>query len=153
VPHLLLLARVAALIAAVAIAGRLAVRSRGWGQVRLGVAGDRLAVQFRGWDLLLAGRRSLSIPLGSIEAVCVRQVEPVSGLPLWGSVLPGGLRVGTFLLDGEREFWLLRKPGPVLFVELAAGAPWSRLVLQVPDPQQAALALRRHARTLVPAWL
>lgn len=149
----MLLARVAALVIALIIAARLALRSSGRGQITVEVRGDLMLVELRRWDLLWAGRRRLAVPLQAVEAVCVRSVQPVSGLPVMGSVLPGGLRVGTFLVEGEREFWHLRGAGAALIVELGPAAPWSRLVLQVADPQQAALALRPHARTLVPAWL
>lgn len=153
VAHLLTLARVAALLAAGWLAVRLAVRASAVSRTTLGVAGDRLVVRFGKWDALLTQRRSLSLDVTRVAGVRVVRMDPVGGLPIWGLSLPGGVRAGTFIVDGRREFWNVRGAGDVLEVTLRPGPGWSRLVLQPVDPAAAARALRPHAATLVPGWL
>lgn len=150
---LLTFCRVAALVAACWLAGRLILHSSKVSKAALRIEGNELLVRLPGWDALFALRRGLVVDLAVVHGIRVQTADPVGGLPIWGTSLPGGLRVGTFVVDGRREFWDVRSPGQVLEISLGAGAAWSRLILQVADPQAAALALRPHAATLIPSWL
>lgn len=145
--------RVFCLLAAGALALRAALRSSQQVRAALRVEAGRLTVHLHGWDVFWAQRRRLVIPLADVTSVCVQPAEPVNAFPLRGTWLPGGLRAGTFMVEGQLEFWDVRGSGLLLRVELRGGSRWSRLMLQLADPQAAARSLRAYAQPLVPAWL
>lgn len=119
------------------------------------VSGEHLVVHMKGWDAIWAHRARVRIPLDHVVGVRVEPVDdvPWRGIPVMGTVIPGVLRVGTLLVNGERELWNARRSGQVLRIELAPGSRYHRLWLQVAEPSAAAARLRPHVGTWVPALL
>jgi hypothetical protein len=113
---------------------------------------EMLVIRLRGWDAVWAQRRSVRVPLHAVAGVCVESLDrlPVGGVPIWGTAVPGLLRVGTIRVRGVREFWNARRSGPLLRIECDPAAPYRRLMLQVPDPTAAALRLRSHVGVWMP---
>ena len=123
---------------------------RGAPDLRVTARGDRLVVRFRGWDLIWAWRRQLSIPLGQVAGISVVAVERLgSAWPLWGTIVPGLMCVGTMRTGGgTREFWNVRRASHVIQVELTARAPYHRVLLEVPEPGE----LLRRLRPVLGSW-
>ena len=106
-------------------------------------AGD-LAIRIHGHDGVLTMCRELRVPLAQVEGVAVaaRELVPATGMRLPGTGIPGVIRAGSYGTGDQRDFWLVRHAQQVLVFELAPGAPYRRIVLQVPDPHAEALRLR-----------
>lgn len=152
-PDLLARASVGTVIAVVG--GHLAAARWRRPAVSAAVDGDDLVVAMHEWDAVWAMRRRVRVPLTAIHSVTVEEMPklPSHGWPTWGTYVPGVLRAGTFIVDGQPELWHARGgPGQLLKVELAPDAPWRRLLVQVSDPQTAATTMRRFIRPYVPAW-
>ncbi|HVA59275.1 MAG TPA: hypothetical protein VNG13_01910 [Mycobacteriales bacterium] len=143
----LALAQLTTLVIGASLLGRLLLDRSDSPDASIEEDGDSVSVVLHGWDALWAQRRRVRVRLDDVRSVCVEPFDrlPATGVPIWGTVLPGRLRVGTFLVRGEREFWAARRRGDLLRVELGAGARWDRLLVQVSDPNATAIALRRRA--------
>jgi hypothetical protein len=92
----------------------------------------------RGWSKLWTFRRRIVVPLSAIRSV--RQAPPGIGRGWWkgwrlpGTHLPGVIVAGSYLRDGDWEFWDVRGEGDrAIEVELR-GAPYRRLIADVADP-------------------
>ena len=105
---------------------------------------NELLIRFGLKDAVLGLRREFRIPLASIKGVAVAPVRsvPRTGLRLPGASIPGVLRAGSYGVVPNRDFWMLRRAETVLVIELEAGEPYRRIVLEVPEPQGLAHALR-----------
>lgn len=112
--------------------------------LRLAVEDESLVVRFSGMDALFCLRRTLRVPLGLVKGVAAapRQLVPTAGLRLPGTSIPGVLRAGSYGTGAHRDFWLVRRAPQVLVFELASGAPYRRVVLEVADPSAEAARLR-----------
>lgn len=110
----------------------------------MGIEGAELLVEIRGLDRVLALKRSLRFPVAGVRGVAVtdRDVVPRTGLRLPGTSRPGVIRAGSYGTGAARDFWLVRRAPQVLVIELEAGQPYRRVVLELDDPQAVALALR-----------
>jgi hypothetical protein len=112
--------------------------------IRLDVVHDQLVVRLAGKDAAFALSRGMTIPLAVVEGVAVARAEavPRTGMRIPGTSIPGLLRAGSFGSGDQRDFWLVRRAPEVLVVQLRPGAPYRRLVLEVPDPREQARRLR-----------
>lgn len=112
--------------------------------IRLDVEDQTLVVRIIGKDAFYAMCRTLRLPLDSVKgaAASPRRLVPETGLRLPGTGIPGILRAGSYGTGGKRDFWLARRAENVLVIELEPGAPYRRLVLEVPDPNAEAVRLR-----------
>lgn len=114
-------------------------------RLAVAVEGDALSVRFRGWDVLWTLRRAVSVPAEQIQRITVTAVTDVPAPGPWfraGTAVPGVARAGSFGRGDGRDLWDVRTGPRVLLVELRAGAPYRRIVLQVPDPDGTAERLR-----------
>jgi hypothetical protein len=108
------------------------------------IVGDRLRVRLSGWDRVWALKREIEVPLSQ-----VRSVEPAPpglhprGLRAPGSHLPGVITAGTYRRRSGKEFWSVRSKSRAVVIDLAEGASYDRLVLQVPDPNATLNEIRR----------
>ena len=113
-------------------------------RIDIRVEGGALAIRIHGHDALLSVCKELRVPLAKVEGVAVapRRLVPATGMRLPGTGLPGVIRAGSYGTGSHRDFWLVRRAEQVLVFELAPGAPYRRIVLEVPDPHAEALRLR-----------
>jgi hypothetical protein len=112
--------------------------------VRLEVRNGELRVQQGWWDSIYCLKRRLDIPLDAIEGVAVapKRKVPATGLRLPGTGVPGVIRAGSYGTGSSRDFWNVRRAQEYLVIQLAPGASYRRIVLEVPDPHAEALRLR-----------
>jgi hypothetical protein len=112
--------------------------------VRLDVEGESLVVRITGKDALYSLRRTLRLPLGVVTGVAAapRKAVPQTGMRLLGTGIPGVIRAGSYGTGSARDFWLVRRAKQVLVIELEPGAPYRRIVLEVPDASAEAIRLR-----------
>jgi hypothetical protein len=105
-------------------------------RVSLLVEGDSLRVHLSTLDKLVCCRGDLVVPLAQVAAVtAARSVDvPRTGLRLPGTSLPGVIRAGSYGRGDERDLWDVRRGDAVLVLQLRGGAPYRRVVLEVPDP-------------------
>lgn len=86
-----------------------------------------------------------------LSSVTDAGVEPdiwkaLRGIRAPGTGIPGVIAYGTRRFNGGRDLALVRGGrGPGLRVDFGDGAPYSRLVMTVPDPQAKADAIRQAA--------
>lgn len=115
--------------------------------VEIVVAGDNLVIRVLGLHQLWALKRRLAVPLAAVSSV--RRLEAGEVRGWWkgwrvpGTHVPGVFIAGTFLRDGERHFWDVRRAERALALELSAG-PYDRAFVEVKDPEEA-LALLSSA--------
>jgi hypothetical protein len=113
-------------------------------RLSIDVEDGALCIRMHGADGFLSLRRQLCVPLAEVEGVAVapRRLVPATGLRFPGTSFPGVIRAGSYGVGATRDFWLVRKAQQVLVFELAPGATYRRIVLEVPDPHAEALRLR-----------
>lgn len=111
--------------------------------VSLTIEDDALQIHLGFWDRIYCVHQDLVIPLEQIEGVAVAGLAdvPRTGMRLPGTSLPGVVRAGSYGTGVQRDFWDIRRADTVLVIQLVFGAPYRRIVLQVPDPHATALAL------------
>lgn len=111
--------------------------------VELEVRDDVLAIEVQGLHKVWALKSRLEVPLAAVSAARRLPADAVEGW--WkgwrvpGTHLPGVIVAGTYYKDGEKHFWDVRHPERGIEIELS-GAGWSRIFVEVNDPD-AALAL------------
>ncbi|MET9652662.1 hypothetical protein ABZZ44_20680 [Streptomyces sp. NPDC006460] len=116
---------------------------------RVVVDGADLVVRLSLREKLAARRRRVRVPLTALRAVYVepdwwRALRGRRGPGLW---IPGRVCLGTRLLPDGRDFAAVRAGTPVLCVELRRDAPYGRLAVSDPDPEQALDDLRPYVPT------
>jgi hypothetical protein len=100
------------------------------------VSNGRLEIKLTGWDAFWAMKRHISVSLNHIKNV---EVGPAPNLKritrrAAGSRWPGHIIAGRFQVSGAWTFWNIRKGERVVVIDLE-GENYSRLVLEVPDPE------------------
>ena len=119
--------------------------------VEISIQDGRAEFEVQGWSKLWALRSRISVPLASIRDV--RRADPGvvrgwwKGLRLPGTHVPGVIVAGTFYDGSKRVFWDVRRPARAIEVELAGGADYDRLVVDVADPDAAVERLRGVIRS------
>lgn len=110
------------------------------------IDGSDLVVRLSALEQLAAFRfGEVRIPLATVAAATV---EPnawaaLRGIRAPGTGIPNVIAYGTRRFSGGKDLALVRGGrGPALRVDLDDGAPFSRLVITVPDPQAQADAIR-----------
>lgn len=110
---------------------------------RVVVEGTDIVVRLSWLEKVAARRREVRVPVSALRQV---HVEPdwwraLRGVPGKGIWIPAQLCVGTRRLQEGNDFAAVRADGPVLCVELRRSAPFSRLAISVPDPEEPMRAL------------
>jgi hypothetical protein len=94
-------------------------------------------LQLSFWERLAAFRGDLRVPLSAVSGITVdeRPWRALRGFRAPGTGLPGVIAYGVRLATGTApDFAALHGRGPAIRVELAAGAPFARLLVTVADP-------------------
>ena len=104
----------------------------------ISVEDDQLVVRLSRWGQLAALRGPVRVPLSEVRSVAV-EPDPWSalrGIRSPGTGWPGAIAYGTWRMTGEgSDFNAVRGRGPAVRVDLAPGAPFSRLLVTVADPE------------------
>ncbi len=105
--------------------------------------GGVLVIGLGAADRLLCLHGPIRLPLAQIRSVRVVGRDEVSRpvLRFPGSYIPGVITAGSYGLGAERSFWDVRKASRVLVIACQPDAAYSSLVLEVPDPDEAAARL------------
>lgn len=104
--------------------------------VELEVQGTTVTVHVTGAHRVLALRDHVRFDLGQITRIGTASVDL---RPPWlrapGAFFPGVIAAGTFRGKGRKEFWDTLFVGQAVRIDLAAGADFTRLVVDVEDPE------------------
>jgi hypothetical protein len=110
---------------------------------RVVVEGERITVRLGPGEVPAARRRTVRLPGSALRRV---GIEPDWWRVLRGEAGPGrwlpGRCVGVRHGPDGTDFVAVRAGGPVLWLELAPGAPFSRVSVSDPAPEATARALR-----------
>jgi len=114
-------------------------------RVRLDLDGGVLVVALGFWDQLLCVHGAVRVPLAHLRSARAagRGELPPLGLRWPGSHLPGVITAGSFGTSRKRVFWDVRRADRLLLIECQPDADYLALVLEVPDPDDAAARLSR----------
>ena len=116
-------------------------RTKGYTVTEVCVTEGKLAIEVQGWDKLWSMTSRLEVPLEHV--VNVRPADdPVRGLRMLGTCVPGVITAGTFLEDGSRVFWNVHDPAKAIAVDLR-DEQYSKLIIEVADPAATIKAFRR----------
>lgn len=108
---------------------------------KVDVIDGKLAVDIQGWAKLWSMTSRLEIPLEHVIDVRPADDDPVEGLRLLGTYLPGLITAGTFLQEGDRVFWNVRNPANAIAVDLR-DEPYAKLIIEVADPAETVGAVK-----------
>ena len=114
---------------------------------RLIVDGPDLVVGLSWLEKLGAFRGNVRVPLSAVRGA-VADPEPWSalrGIRSPGTGIPGVIALGPRHYPGGRDFAALHGRGPAVRVDLDGQATYARLVVSVPDTENAVAAI--HAAT------
>ncbi|MFI8521283.1 hypothetical protein ACIGEZ_26205 [Streptomyces sp. NPDC085481] len=108
-----------------------------------GSGGGEIVVRLSPRERLAARRGAVRVPLTALRAAYVepdwwRALRGAKGKGLW---IPDRLCVGTRILPDGEDFVVIHPGRPVLCVELRGSAPYRRLAVSDPEPEQALSAL------------
>lgn len=112
---------------------------------RVVVEGTEIVVRLSWREKVAARHRDVRVPVSTLRQL---YIEPdwwraLRGECDRGTCIPDRLCAGVRHLQEGQDFTLVRVGSPVLCVELRQGAPFSRLAISVPDPDEG-------MRTLLP---
>lgn len=98
----------------------------------------RAVFEPQGWSRVWALKRRIKVPLAAIRLVRRAPAGVGSGwwkgLRLPGTHLPGVIVAGSYLVEGQWEFWDVRGEGRSAIEVHLSGTRYSRLVVDVADP-------------------
>ncbi|WP_093802037.1 hypothetical protein [Streptomyces sp. Wb2n-11] len=111
---------------------------------RVVLEGSDIVVRLSWFEKLAARRRGVRVPVSALRAVSVqpdwwRALRGVAGEGAW---IPARRCVGIRRLRDGRDFVAIRAGRPVLCVELRRRAPFGRLAVSDPHPEEAMRALQ-----------
>lgn len=100
---------------------------------------SELCVHLPWWEKLSAFNGDIHVPLGKVRGATEDDgfEGRALGLRLPGTHIPFVLAAGTFIKHGDRQFVLTRRTLRTIVIELT-NAKWTRLVIGVRDPRDAA---------------
>jgi hypothetical protein len=108
--------------------------------VSVTVGDEDAVVRFSGWDVVWALRRTACFPRSAVVSAAVGPRPRPRGLRAPGTATPW-ITAGTWRSLGGAELWCVHRDDRVLVVDLADGAPFRRVVLELADPYAVAAAL------------
>lgn len=108
------------------------------------IAGGALIVRVKGLHKIWAFKSGLEVPLRHVLGDALyTDVDLGPGLiRIFGTGIPGVIGAGTHLRRGEWEFWDVMNRNNAIVVELT-DERYSRLVIEVEDPDSAVELIRR----------
>lgn len=117
---------------------------------------NTLIVHVKGIHRILALKSRLEIPLAHVVGA---EIDPAV-VEQWGKVnlkgakvgtsLPGVIKAGNFLLDGQWSFWDVNNPQQAITVKLT-DEYYSKLVIEVADPSAAVAKIEDAIRSRQPS--
>jgi hypothetical protein len=108
------------------------------------IIGNTLVVRIKGLHKIWAFSSGLDVPLRHVvRAALYSDVDLGPGLiRIFGTGIPGVISAGIHLRRGEWEFWDVMNKDKAIVVE-PADEQYSRLVIEVADPDSAVGLIRR----------
>ncbi|QLY30675.1 hypothetical protein [Nocardia huaxiensis] len=108
------------------------------------VDGRNLVVELPGWEKVWALKGRLTIPLSQVRGI---ELDPEyaarpKGIRFPGTYIPKVITAGTYLHQGEKIFWDVRDPQRSVVISLSDSGKYSKLVLQVEDPDRVVSEVR-----------
>ncbi|MGI0065395.1 MAG: hypothetical protein ACREA5_03755 [Nitrosotalea sp.] len=102
-----------------------------------------LIFEIHGIDIILAIRKSITIPLGHISSVSTDEVswEPFQHLKIAGASLPGVIKDGMFLSKDGLLFFEMHDPKKCITVSLN-NEKYKKIIFEVPDKESTAKIIR-----------
>jgi hypothetical protein len=120
------------------------------------VTENTLIVHVKGIHKILALKSQLEIPLAHVIGA---EIDPAM-VEQWGKVnlkgvkvgtsLPGVIKAGNFLLDGQWAFWDVNDPKQAITVRLT-DEYYTKLVIEVADPSAAVAKIEGAIRSRQPS--
>ena len=113
--------------------------------VDIEVKDGQVSFRPRGLSKLWTMRNQITVPRSAIRSV--RRAPPGVGPGWWkgwrlpGTHLPGVITAGSYLHDGEWEFWDVRGAGASAIQVELGGTRYRRLIIDVEDPAGAVARL------------
>ena len=110
------------------------------------IEGDDLIFEIHGIDMLLAIRRTISVPLSHVVSVTTEAVgfNPFRQLRVVGTSLPGVVKDGTFLSNEGLLFFEMHDPDKCITVSLNH-ENFKKIIFEVQDKEQTAKVIRDAA--------
>ena len=103
------------------------------------IQGNNLVVSMQGMHKLWALKSELTIPLTHVRGATIDpgiwKDQPSTLEKRYGTNLHGVYMGGTFVQDGDRVFWDVRKPENAIVISLD-DAEYARLVIDVDEPEK-----------------
>ncbi|MGW2088541.1 hypothetical protein [Streptomyces sp. NPDC001880] len=111
---------------------------------RVVIKSAEIVVRLSWLEKAAARHRNVRVPVSALRQI---HVEPdwwraLRGEHDRGTCIPGQLCAGVRQLQEGQDFTWVRANTPVLCMELRRSAPFSRLAVSVPDPEEALRTLR-----------
>jgi hypothetical protein len=118
--------------------------------VEITISDGHVVIAPRGLSRLWTLHGPITVPLTAIRRV--QRAAPGVGLGAWkgwrlpGTHLPGVITAGSYLHDGDWEFWDVRGAGASAIEVELSGTRYRRLVVDVADPDAAVAQLQAARR-------
>jgi hypothetical protein len=113
------------------------------------LSNESLVVKVTGVDKVLALKSRLEVPLEHVSGV---EIRPEAARAWWhgyrmpGTHIPGVITAGSFYQSGEWVFWDVHDPDKTVAIQLRH-EHYTRLVIQVDDPEATAATITHALRT------
>lgn len=103
------------------------------------IDGDNLVFEIHGVDVILAIRRTISIPLKHVVSVSTDRVpwQPFQQLKIAGTSLPGVIKDGIFLSNDGFLFFEMHDPDKCITISLN-NEKFKKIIFEVQDKESAA---------------
>ncbi|MDH2906769.1 MAG: hypothetical protein PXX83_01590 [Candidatus Nitrosotalea sp.] len=107
------------------------------------IEGRNLVFEIHGIDIILAIRKSVTVPLDHISSVSTDEVywEPFQQLKIAGASLPGVIKDGMFLSKDGLLFFEMHDPEKCITVSLN-NEKYKKVIFEVQDKESAAKIIR-----------
>ena len=103
------------------------------------IEGNNLVFEIHGIDIMLAIRKSITIPLEHVASVSTDKVpwEPFQQLRVAGTSLPGMIKDGMFLSKDGLLFFEMHDPNKCIAISLK-NDKYKKIIFEVEDKESAA---------------
>ncbi len=107
------------------------------------IEGENLVLEIHGIDVILAIKRTISIPLSHVVSVSTDKVkwQPFQQLRVAGTSLPGVIKDGMFLSTYGLLFFEMHNPDKCITISLNH-EKFKKIIFEVPDKENAAKLIR-----------
>ncbi len=107
------------------------------------IEGDNLIFEIHGVDMILAIRRTISIPISHVVSVPTDAVkwQPFQQLKVAGTSIPGVIKDGMFLSNDGLLFFEMHDPDKCITVSLNH-EKFKKIIFEIQDKEHAAKVIR-----------